>query len=256
MSVKKPARILRGGCVAENSLIVALDVSDRHVMRSWVERLSSDVGMFKIGLELFARYGPCVVEEVRECGGRVMLDLKLHDIPNTVGRAVRNLAELGVDLLTLHASGGKEMLRAARAAVQEYEEKSGRTGPRLLGVTVLTSIDEMTLRGELGVTRGIKEQVGALARLAGEGGCDGVVASAQEVEIIRRVCGEDFLVVTPGIRPMGAASGDQRRVCTPGEAVRVGADYIVVGRPILEAEEPLRVVREIVQEVEQARRVR
>ncbi|MCX7946923.1 MAG: orotidine-5'-phosphate decarboxylase, partial [Hydrogenophilus sp.] len=210
--------------MAKNRLIVALDVSEREVVREWAERLAGEVGMIKIGLELFVRYGPGVVEEVQVRGGRVMLDLKLHDIPNTVGRAVRNAALLGVEFLTLHASGGRAMMEAGRRAVKEYEDEAGRSGPKLLAVTVLTSLDERALREEVGVGRGMREQVGKLARLARESGCDGVVASAQEIDVIRGECGWDFLVVTPGIRPRGAGCGDQKRVCTPSEAIGAGAD--------------------------------
>jgi len=236
----------------ENPVIVALDVSERGEMQRWAEGLAGHVGMMKIGLELFVRYGPEVVGDVRERGVRVMLDLKLHDIPNTVGRAVRNVAGLGVEMVTLHASGGAGMLRAAREAVRGYEEESGRRGPRLLAVTVLTSIDEQALRGELGVERGMEEQVAALARMAQGAGCDGVVASAREIGVVRAACGRDFLIITPGIRPAGAGHGDQKRVCTPGEAIRAGADYVVMGRPVLEAADPIAVLEEAVREAGRA----
>lgn len=236
-----------------NPVIVALDVSGREEMRRWVERLVGHTGMLKIGLELFVRYGPDVVRDVQERGGRIMLDLKLHDIPNTVQRAVRNAADLGVELLTLHASGGAAMLRAAHEAVKRYEDERGARGPRLLAVTVLTSLDEAVLREELGVQRTVREQVEALARQAQAAGCDGVVASAQEIKVIREVCGPEFLIVTPGIRPAGTAHGDQKRVCTPAEAMMAGADYIVLGRPVLEAAEPIAVLQQVVEEARGAR---
>ncbi len=235
---------------AHNPIILALDLSDADQMKRTAVMTQPLVGAFKLGLEMFVRFGPTIVTDLRQHGCPVMLDLKLHDIPNTVKRAARNAAVLGADLLTIHASGGAAMMRAAREGVAEFEKETGGKGPRLLGVTVLTSLDERALADELGVTRGVQEQVVALARLAKDAGLDGVVASPREIGPVRAACGAGFLIVTPGIRPAGAAAGDQKRTLTPREAVESGADYIVVGRPVLEATDPLAVLRAIHQELQ------
>ncbi len=222
----------------DNPLIVPLDVSTRAAAFAAARRVRAHVGLIKIGLELFVRCGPDIVRALVAEGLRVMLDLKLHDIPNTVQRATTNVAGLGAELLTIHAGGGSAMLRAARTAVSEFEQASGTAGPRLLAVTVLTSIDAPTLREELGVARAVPDQVVMLARLAQAAGFAGVVASPQEIGVLRAACGPEFLIVTPGVRPAGADKDDQQRVCTPAEAIRAGADYLVIGRPILGAADP------------------
>jgi orotidine-5'-phosphate decarboxylase len=230
---------------AHNPIILALDLSDADQMKQVAQLTQPHVGMFKLGLELFVRFGPAIVADLRQRNCPIMLDLKLHDIPNTVKKATRNAAVLGVDLLTIHASGGSAMMRAAREGVAEFEKETGAKGPKLLGVTVLTSIDDKVLADELGVTRTAEKQVAALARLAKESGLDGVVASPREITQVRTACGPGFLIVTPGIRPAGAAMGDQKRTLTPREAVSAGADYIVVGRPVLDAADPLAVLAAI-----------
>ena len=235
---------------AHNPLILALDLSDADQMKQIAQLTQPHVGVFKLGLEMFVRFGPAIVTELRQRNCPIMLDLKLHDIPNTVKKAARNAAVLGTDLLTIHASGGSAMMRAAREGVTEFEQQTGSKGPKLLGVTVLTSIDEQVLAHELGVTRTVQEQVAALSCLAKEAGLDGVVASPQEIMHVRLACGPDFLVVTPGIRPAGAAMGDQKRTLTPREAINAGADYIVVGRPVLEAADPLAVLAAIQEELQ------
>lgn len=231
-----------------NPVITALDVSDRETMRSLIKQLAPFGGIFKLGLEMFVGFGPEIVREVIAGGGKVMLDLKLHDIPNTVRKAAKNAGTLGAELLTVHASGGSAMLKAA---VEGVKEAGSRT--KVLAVTVLTSIDEETLQNELGVGKSVIEQVKSLALLARESGVDGVVCSPKEIKAIRECCGPDFLIVTPGIRPKGSAVGDQKRIKTPSEAINDGASYIVVGRPITEAASPASAMQDILNEIENAK---
>ena len=233
----------------KNPIIVALDVSNKEKAFKLFDDLGKNAGALKIGLEMFIRFGPNIVKNAVERGAKIMLDLKLHDIPNTVQRATANVSMLGADLLTIHTTGGKEMMRAARRGVEEAKEKSGVRGPKLLGVTVLTSISEDVLKSELGVDKSVQEQVVALALQAKEAGLDGVVASPKEIKSIREVCGNDFLIVTPGIRPAGSAADDQKRVCTPEQAIADGADYLVIGRPILNAENPVERLKKIVESI-------
>lgn len=228
-----------------NPVITALDVSDREAMRALIKKLAPYGGIFKLGLEMFVGFGPEVVKEVIAGGGKVMLDLKLHDIPNTVRKAAKNAGLLGAELLTVHASGGSTMLKAAVEGVKEAGSKT-----KVLAVTVLTSIDEETLNNELGVSKSVLDQVKSLAMLAKESGVDGVVCSPKEITAIRECCGPDFLIVTPGIRPKGSAVGDQKRIKTPGEAINDGANYIVVGRPITEANDPAGAMEAILKEIE------
>jgi orotidine-5'-phosphate decarboxylase len=200
--------------------------------------------MFKVGQQLFTAAGPAFVRGLTSRGASVFLDLKYHDIPNTVASAVAAAASLGVSLLDVHALGGLEMMRAAVAARQG-------AGTRLLAITVLTSHDESSL-ARLGLSGGVRACVRRLALLAREAGMDGVVASPHEVELIRKACGGDFLVVTPGIRPAGAKLGDQARAATPAVALRAGASYLVVGRPIIEAADPAEAARAILAEMQGA----
>ena len=209
-----------------------------------MKRLRGRVGLFKVGSQAFTAAGPELVREIVALGERVFLDLKFHDIPNTVAGAVASAARLGVSLATVHGLGGRAMLEAAVGSLPAM-------GTRLLAITVLTSHDEATL-GEIGVGGGLTNAVERLARLAKDAGVDGVVASPHEVALIRQACGRDFLVVTPGIRPAGAKSGDQARAATPAAALAAGADYLVVGRPITEAADPGEAADRIVREMEQA----
>jgi len=225
-------------------LIVALDVSSTQEVERIVDRLGDAVSFYKIGLELFSAEGPVVVRAVKSRGKKVFLDLKLHDIPRTVERAVKAGAALGVDLMTIHASGGKAMIRAAKDAALSC----GANAPKILAVTVLTSLDQSDL-GELGVGREMKLQVEALGVLACGNGADGIVCSPKEVSNMRAVLGPKALLVTPGVRPAGAAVGDQKRVATPGQAVRDGSTHLVVGRPILEAADPCAAARAIAAEM-------
>lgn len=222
-------------------LIVALDVQTREEAVAKTRLAGDAVDMCKIGLELFTACGPDVVKAVRDEGRRIFLDLKFHDIPRTVERAVRSAAKLGVDLLTIHSSGGKAMIRAAADAAAEF----GEAAPKILAVTVLTSLDRSDLE-DVGVAgRTPAEQVLSLARFATSSGADGVVCSPQEVGVLSRTLDAGTLFVTPGVRPAGAAVGDQKRVATPADAVRDGATHLVVGRPILAADDPAAAARAI-----------
>ncbi|MEP6974799.1 MAG: orotidine-5'-phosphate decarboxylase [Spartobacteria bacterium] len=221
-------------------IIIALDVPTSAAACALVRELSPHPGLFKIGLQLFIAAGPEIVRAVRELGGRIFLDLKLHDIPHTVGRAVESAGSLGVEMLTLHLAGGRAMAEAAVAAA----------GPELLllGVTVLTSSDEGTLR-ETGVATAMEEHVLRLADLGVAAGVGGVVASPREIAPLRNAHGSQIKIVTPGIRPHGAAAGDQKRTLTPAEALQAGADFLVIGRPITAAEDPRAALEQIVADV-------
>lgn len=223
-------------------LIVALDVDTLDKALRLRDELSDVADFFKVGKELFTAAGPRVVEELS--GERVFLDLKFHDIPNTVAGAVSSASRLGVSLVDVHGLGGRAMLEAAVGALPAMKT-------RLLAITILTSHDEMTL-GQIGVNGSVHDSVRRLALLARDSGVDGVVASPHEVAVIREACGADFLIVTPGIRPAGAATGDQARAATPATALAAGADYLVVGRPITEAEDPRAAADAIVREMESA----
>lgn len=233
---------------ARERLIVALDVADPREALRLVEQLQPEVGLFKIGLQLYTAAGPALVRQVVERGARVFLDLKLHDIPNTVAGATAAACRLGVEMLTIHTSGGRAMMDAARRAAAQAE--SG-TRLRLLGVTVLTSLNQNDL-AEVGFPAEVPELVLRLARLAQEAGLDGLVCSPREVAGLRRSGLENLLWVTPGIRPAGAPVEDQARSATAAEAVRAGASYLVVGRPILRAADPVAAARALVAEVEAA----
>lgn len=212
-------------------------------------RLRGCVCFFKIGKELFTAEGPRAVRAIARTGAGIFLDLKFHDIPNTVAGAVAVAARLpGVRLVNVHALGGEAMLRAARRALGQ-----GRRRPRLLAVTILTSLDRAGLRA-VGVSGSPQSRAVALARLAKRAGCDGVVASPEDIRAIRRACGKQFLIVVPGIRPAGAARGDQRRTATPASAIRAGASFLVVGRPITRARNPRRAAQEVLSEIAAAGR--
>jgi orotidine-5'-phosphate decarboxylase len=218
-------------------IIIALDLPASEAALALLRELSPHAGLFKIGLQLYTAGGPDIVRAVRDLGGRVFLDLKLHDIPNTVGRAIESADSLGVEMLTIHLSGGRTMIEAAvRAAPPET---------LLLGVTVLTSVDEATLR-ETGVDSPIEEQVLRLAQLGADSGIGGVVASPLELAPLRRAHGAKLKIVTPGIRPRGAAAHDQKRALTPAEALKAGADFLVIGRSITAAPDPRAALEQIV----------
>jgi orotidine-5'-phosphate decarboxylase len=238
---------------AQDRLIVALDVDNTNDARKIVDDLRDQVGAFKIGLQLFSAGGPEVVRSLVATGARVFLDLKFHDIPNTVEGAVRECVRLKVLMLNVHAAGGGEMLKRAAEAVRDEAAKLGRVHPKLIAVTVLTSADQSVL-DETGIDSSVESQVMRLAKLAHDSGLDGVVASPQEISPIRKALGNDFLIVTPGVRPAGASRADQKRVATPAEAVDAGADFLVMGRAILDAPDPREAVRQIVEEMESVSR--
>jgi orotidine-5'-phosphate decarboxylase len=220
-------------------LIVALDVSTAAAARKIVAAVADSALAYKVGMQLYTAEGPSIVRELVGSGRRVFLDLKYHDIPNTVGAAVREAAQLGVSMLTVHASGGGKMLRAAVEAAHAI-----KPDVLVLGVTVLTSLDDVDL-GKIGLREGVLDQVLRLAALALSNGCKGVVASALEAAALRKEFGRDFIIVTPGVRSAGSGPNDQARIVTPAEAIAAGASYIVVGRPITEAADPASEARAI-----------
>ena len=237
---------------ARDRLIVALDVPDAASAVRLVGQLENHCQWFKVGLELFVSAGPAVIEPLVERVHSVFLDLKLFDIPNTVASAVRSAAALGVKMLTLHAAGGPAMLAAARAALDEIAARDGvEKLPELLAVTVLTSMDQAQVNA-VGLTRSPAEQVELLARMGLDAGIRGFVCSPQEVAGLRALTGPTGVLVIPGIRPAGAAVGDQKRIATPADALRQGASYLVVGRPITQAPDPAEAAEAILKEMAEA----
>jgi orotidine-5'-phosphate decarboxylase len=234
-------------------LVVALDVDSLNQLRSLVRRLAPEVGMFKVGKQLFTHAGPQAVRLIQELGGEIFLDLKFHDIPNTVAKAAVEATRLGVKMFNVHASGSLEMMRATVKEVRRVCRQERRRRPIMLAVTVLTSLNEDDLK-RVGIDGEVADQVVRLALLTKEAGMDGVVASPHEVADIRKACGRRFVIVTPGIRPFDSNRNDQQRVMTPADAIRAGVDYIVVGRPILEAKDPLCAAQEIVAQMERGGR--
>lgn len=242
---------------AREKIIVALDVSTADEAKKIVAELSGQIGAFKIGLQLFTSAGAKFVREIVESGNKVFLDLKFHDIPNTVAKASVEAARTGVWMFNVHASGGGEMMRQTLAEVAEVCEKENLQKPKIIGVTVLTSSDENTLK-ETGISGAVESQVLRLARLSAESGLDGVVASPLEIKAIREnVDGKDFLIVTPGVRPASISADanrgtndDQKRVKTAKTAIEDGADFLVIGRPILKADNKLKAVRQILEEID------
>jgi orotidine-5'-phosphate decarboxylase len=226
-------------------LIVALDVPGLAEAEGLLDRLGGLVSTFKVGGQLFTAAGPAAVELVRKRGAGVFLDLKYHEIPAIAGASVREAARLGVSLLTVHAAGGTGMLRAAAAAAAE----AGRDRPRLLAVTVLTSLDRTVVQRELGVPMAVEGYVVHLAALARAAGCDGIVASPRELRPLRAALGPAAQLVTPGVRPAGSDAGDQARIATPAAAIRAGADCVVVGRPITGAADPAAAAEAILREI-------
>lgn len=245
--IAKPSREanfgLRGGLENRDRLIIALDVPSAQQAQQIVQSVGVSASTFKVGKQLFTAEGPQIVRDLVSSGKKVFLDLKYHDIPNTVSSAVREASKLGVSMLTVHASGGAKMLKAAAEAASPTT--------LVLAVTVLTSMDDEDL-SEIGVTGNVAAQVLRLAGLARANGIRGLVASAHEARELRRELGDDFAIVTPGVRPAGSAKGDQARVVTPADALRAGASHIVVGRPVTEASDPAQSAREILEELEGA----
>ncbi|UKA02858.1 orotidine-5'-phosphate decarboxylase [Photobacterium damselae] len=221
-------------------VIVALDYDNQNDALAFVDRIEPGSCRLKVGKEMFTFYGPDFVRKLHDRGHSVFLDLKFHDIPNTCSKAVKAAAELGVWMVNVHASGGERMMTASREILEPY----GKDRPLLIGVTVLTSMESSDLAG-IGISRSPQEQVMNLATLTKNSGLDGVVCSAQEASLLKSNLGQEFKLVTPGIRPAGSAAGDQRRVMTPVEAIAAGSDYLVIGRPITQAENPAQVLADI-----------
>jgi orotidine-5'-phosphate decarboxylase len=236
---------------AREQLIVALDVGSADAGARLAESLRDRVGLFKVGSEVFTAEGPLLARHLVTSGHKVFLDLKFHDIPNTVKAAAREAAAMGASIFDVHAIGGRAMMEAALEGAREGAARSGRPRPLVVAVTVLTSLTGPDLE-ELGVLGGPEETVIRLAKLAQTAGLDGVVASAKEIEPIRRACGERFVIITPGIRMPASASHDQARIATPGAAIKGGANYLVVGRPITQAPDPSAAAQAVVTEMEKA----
>ena len=232
-------------------LIFALDVDEFSVAEKWVQQLHKNVGLFKVGKQLFTRCGPAVIEMIQKYGSDVFLDLKYHDIPNTVAKAAVEACKLGVKIFNVHALGGAEMMRKTVAEVDAYCAATKTSKPQLLAVTILTSSTNETLR-EVGIDRPVEEMVVRLAKLTQAAGFDGVVASPKEAALIRAACGAGFAIITPGVRPSFASLDDQKRVATPAEAIAAGATALVIGRPISNAADPLEAAGKILLEIEDA----
>ncbi len=218
----------------DERLIVALDAPDLKTAGAWISELKGVVRYYKVGLELFTAHGWKAVELVKKHGGKVFLDLKLHDIPNTVSRTLKSVCEHEVDIVNVHALGGFEMMKRAREAVQEYSKRY-RSCPKLIAVTILTSHDQKSVTNDLRIRGTVKQEVLHLATLAKKAGLDGVVCSPEETAWVRSKFKNDFLIITPGIRPAGAEKGDQKRIFTPKKAIKAGSDCIVIGRPITQS---------------------
>jgi orotidine-5'-phosphate decarboxylase len=232
-----------------NKIILALDVNEPGYALELVDRLAPHVGMFKVGIELFTTAGPEVVRGIHQRGSEVFLDLKFHDIPNTVASAAIAATRLGVYMFNVHASGGLETMTVTRDAVAKLCLKENLRRPKLLAVTVLTSLSTEVLKGELCVHHSPLTHVKHLARLAHKAGMDGVVSSGQEARMIRDSYGDDFLIVTPGVRPTWSETDDQERIVTPSKAVREGADFIVMGRSILRHDSPEKALEMVAREL-------
>ncbi len=229
-------------------LIIALDVYEQDKALEIVDLLKPCAGMFKVGMELFYASGGSIVKQIKDRGCKVFLDLKLHDIPNTVAGAARVLTGLEPDIINVHASGGSEMMKAAARAIRDEAEKLSITCPKIIAVTVLTSIDQ-GIFDQLGITGEVDRFVVHWAKLAKDSGLDGVVSSPEETFAIKNACGQQFLTVTPGVRPEWAEKGDQKRFTTPAAAIKSGSDYIVVGRPITKAADPFLAAKKIIEEI-------
>lgn len=236
--------------LVKNPLIVALDVDTVKEAFVLADKLGPYVGAFKVGMQLYNSAGPEVVRLLKEKNVPIFIDLKLHDIPNTVAGAARVLTRQGAAIFNVHAAGGMAMMRAAVDAARDEAVKLGLRNPLVVAVTVLTSIDQEIFNEEVGISGPISEQVVLWAKLAKKAGMDGVVASPHEIALIKQACGDDFVIITPGVRPPGAAVNDQKRIMSPGEAARLGATYLVLGRPITAAYDPAQAAIAILKEIE------
>jgi orotidine-5'-phosphate decarboxylase len=236
---------------AKDRIVLALDVDTTKEALALVNKLAGYVGVFKIGMQLFNSAGPSIVHQVHDMGGKVFVDLKLHDIPNTVGAASKVLTRLNSYMFNVHAAGGRAMMRQAAQDSRNEAQKLGINAPIILAVTVLTSISARELAEEMYVTgMKVEELVVKWALMAQESGLGGVVCSPQEIAPIRQACGPDFKIVTPGIRPLWSAANDQKRITTPRQALDQGADYMVIGRPIAQADDPCAAAQKIIDELE------
>ncbi|QDY42042.1 orotidine-5'-phosphate decarboxylase [Candidatus Pantoea soli] len=233
--------------VTPSPILVALDYHDLNSALQFVDRIDPTQCRLKVGKEMFTLFGPSLVQTLQQRGFEVFLDLKFHDIPNTTARAVAAAADLGVWMVNVHASGGARMMHAAREALQPF----GKDAPLLIAVTVLTSMDDEDLKG-LGISLTPAQQAERLARLTQESGLDGVVCSAQEAVHFKHTFGDDFALVTPGIRPAGSEAGDQRRIMTPQQAQQAGVDYMVIGRPITQSADPAATLQNILRSLQEA----
>ncbi len=236
----------------KEKLIVALDVPNRDQALKLVDMLRDEVGAFKIGMQLYNSEGPDIVKDIQTLGGKVFVDLKFHDIPNTVAQTSKIITQRGAFMFTVHAGGGFKMMQTSAEAARERAAEFGITKPMVIAVTVLTSISQQVFEEEMGIKKKIVDQVVEWSKLAQKAGLDGVVASPQELPYIREACGKDFAIVTPGVRPVWAAVNDQERIMTPKQAVENGASYLVVGRPITTHAKPAEAARMIVEEIAQA----
>lgn len=237
---------------AKERLIVALDIDTKEEVKNLVDALKEEVGMFKIGLQLYTSLGNDIIRYIKERECKIFLDLKLHDIPNTVAKSAKVLTGLGVDMFNVHSQGGLQMMADAKKASLKEAKALGINPPQLIAVTILTSLgdDEVS---EIGYEHSAKDMVVHLGKLTESAGLDGVVCSTLEAGLIREACGSNFITVTPGVRPLGGDAGDQKRITTPKAALEGGSTYIVIGRPITEAEDVVLAARKIVQEMEEAK---
>ncbi len=234
---------------AKERLIVALDVDTMEEVEYLVKELKDEIGMFKVGLQLYTSMGNDIISYIKEKGGKVFLDLKLHDIPNTVSETVRVLTKSGVDMMNVHSQGGYEMMKLAKETSIKTALELGMKPPMLIAVTILTSLGDTEV-AEIGYIKSAKEMVEKLGILTDKAGLDGVVCSPLEAGLIKNVCHDGFITVTPGVRPVGGDVGDQKRITTPGQAIKGGSTYIVVGRPITKSENVKEAARKIVVEME------
>ncbi len=232
-------------------IVVALDVATFDEARQLLDKLGEMPVAFKVGFQLFTSVGPDIIREIKGREKTLFLDLKFHDIPNTVARAAEAAVQLGVDIFNVHIAGGMEMMRDAAEATKSKAAELGMEKPLILGVTVLTSIDESMFQRVLNSSVSLQDQIVHMAKLAQSAGLDGVVASPQEIELIRTACGSDFVILTPGVRPEWASSDDQKRTMTPSQALAAGADYVVIGRPIRQSPDPADALKRIFQELEE-----